>query len=78
MNEKEIEKVLNTFYIFDIKVKWRDWRVYDIDFSIKSGNDLVVLSVAVIYDMRATKEQNISNFCEKIENELINSFRKDK
>lgn len=78
MNEKEIEKVLKTFYIFDLHVKWRDWRVYDIDFSIKLGNELVVLSVAVIYDMRATKEQNISNFCEKIDNELINIFRKDR
>lgn len=78
MNEKDIEKVLKTFYIFDLKVKWRDFRVYDINFSLKLGNDLVVESVAVIYDMRATKEQNISNFCDKIDSEIIKIFRKDR
>lgn len=71
--EEEIQDELEKIYTIPIEVKWRDFRIYDVYFTINKN----VGSIAFIYDVQSTKEYNISNICEKIDKEIVKVFKKE-
>ena len=72
--EEEIQDELEKIYTIPIEVKWRDFRIYDVYFTINKK----VGSIAFIYDVQSTKEYNISNICQKIDNEIVKNFKKER
>lgn len=70
---KEIQDELEKIYTIPIEVKWRDFRIYDVYFTINRN----VGSIAFIYDMQSTKDYNISNICQKIDNEIVKMYKKE-
>ena len=70
--EEEIQNELEKIYTIPIEVKWRDFRIYDVYFSINKN----VRSIAFIYDVQSTKDYNISNVCQKIDNEIVKIYKK--
>lgn len=71
--EEEIQDELEKIYTIPIEVKWRDFRIYDVYFTINKNEE----SIAFIYDVQNTKEYNISNICQKIDNEIVKNFKKE-
>ena len=71
--EEEIQDELEKIYTIPIEVKWRDFRIYDVYFTINKN----VRSISFIYDVQSTKDYNISNICQKIDNEIVKNFKKD-
>lgn len=71
--EEEIQDELEKIYTIPIEVKWRDFRIYDVYFTINKN----VESIVFIYDVQSTKEYNISNICQKIDNEIVKNFKKE-
>ena len=71
--EEEIQDELEKIYTIPIEVKWRNFRIYDAYFTINKN----VESIAFIYDVQSTKEYNISNICQKIDNEIVKNFKKE-
>ena len=70
--EEEIQDELEKIYTIPIEVKWRDFRIYDVYFTINKN----VESIGFIYDAQSTKEYNISNICQKIDNEIVKNYKK--
>lgn len=70
--EEEIQEELEKIYTIPIEVKWRDFRIYDVYFTINKN----VRSIGFIYDVQSTKDYNISNVCQKIDNEIVKMFKK--
>ena len=56
--EEEIEDKLEEIYTGYIKVKFRDFGIYDVFISLKGG---LVISVVFLYDTHYTFENNIQN-----------------
>ncbi len=71
--EEEIQEELEKIYTIPIEVKWRDFRIYDVYFTI----DKNVGSITFIYNVQSTKDYNISNICQKIDNEIVKIFKKE-
>lgn len=71
--KEEIQDELEKIYTISIEVKWRNSWIYDVYFTINKN----VESIAFIYDMQSTKEYNISNICQKIDNEIVKNFKKE-
>lgn len=71
--EEEIQDELEKIYTIPIEVKWRDFRIYDVYFTINRN----VGSIAFIYDMQSTKDHNITNICQKIDNEIVKMYKKE-
>lgn len=70
--EEEIQEALENIYNIPIKVKWRDFRIYDIE--IKISNHLI--NISIVYDAQSTKDYNISNIVQKIDKEIPKIFKK--
>lgn len=70
---EEIQEELEKIYTIPIEVKWRDFRIYDVYFTIDKKQG----SIAFIYDVQSTKDYNISNMCQKIDNEISKLFKKE-
>lgn len=66
--EDELQEKLQRIYEGFIKVKFRDFGVYDIFLSLKGGQ---MLSVVLNYDCRNTLESNVSNAIMKLDSELL-------
>lgn len=71
--EEEIQDELEKIYTIPIEVKWRDFRIYDVYFTINKN----IGSITFIYDVQSTKEYNISNICQKVDNEIVKNFKKE-
>lgn len=71
--EEEIQEELEKIYTIPIEVKWRDFRIYDVYFTINKN----VESIVFIYDTQSTKDYNISNIIQKIDNEIVKNFKKE-
>lgn len=71
--EEEIQDELEKIYTIPFEVKWRNFWIYDVYFTINKN----VESIAFIYDIQSTKEYNISNICQKIDNEIVKNFKKE-
>lgn len=71
--EEEIQDELEKIYTIPIEVKWRDFRIYDVYFTVNKN----IKSIAFIYNVQSTLESNISNVCQKIDNEIVKNFKKE-
>lgn len=71
--EEEIQEELEKIYNFQIEVKWRDFKIYDLYFTINHK----LTSITFIYDTQVTKESNINNIIMKIDNEIPKQFKKE-
>jgi RNA binding exosome subunit len=65
-NSKEIEEALKKIYSFNVKVKWLDFRIYEVKGYI--GNK--VFKVKVCQDVLKSFDENISDFSEIIDKQL--------
>ena len=71
--EEEIEDKLQEIYTPYVKVKFRDFGVYDVFLTFKYGQ---VIAVVFYYDAHLTKERNFKNIQDKIDNEIVKSFKR--
>ena len=71
--EEEIQEALENIYNIPIKVKWKDFRIYEIE--IKISNHLI--NISIVYDTQSTKDYNISNIVQKIDKEIPKIFKKE-
>lgn len=71
--EEEIEERLEQIYTGYIKVKFRDFCIYDVFLKLKGGD---MIAVVFLYDAKLTMEGNIHNISMKIDNELIKLYKK--
>lgn len=71
--EQEIEERLEEIYNFNIDVKFKDFRMYDIYARIDHEK---VFCISILYDAKSTLEANITNIKQKINSEIINLFLK--
>lgn len=71
--EEEIQEELEKIYTIPFEVKWRDFRIYDVYFTINHK----LTSIAFIYDTQATIESNINIIIMKIDNEIPKLFKKE-
>ena len=71
--EDEIEEALQQIYKFNIKVSWRDFRIYDIIAEIEVGK----IEIAILYDTTLTLEANIESIKYKIDKEIARLYRKE-
>lgn len=65
-NSKEIEEALKKIYSFNIKVKWVDFRIYEVKGYIENK----VFNVNVCLDVLKSFDENISDFLEIIDKQL--------
>ena len=65
-NSKEIEEALKKIYSFNIKVKWLDFRIYEVKGYIENK----VFKVKVCLDVLKSFDENISDFLEIIDKQL--------
>ena len=70
--EEEIEEKLEEIYKDIIKVKFRDFGIYDIFLTLKGGQ---VIAIVFNYNSRVNIESNIRNIELKIDNELIKLYK---
>lgn len=71
--EDEIEEALQQIYKFNIKVSWRDFRIYDIIAEIEVGK----IEIAILYDTTLTLEANIESIKYKIDKEIVRLYRRE-
>lgn len=72
--EEEIQEKLEDVYNLNIDVKFVDFRLYNI--YVKIDNERQI-SFDFLYDGHNTLEANLTNIKLKIDNELINLFKKE-
>lgn len=65
-NSNEIEEALKKIYSFNIKVKWLDFRIYEVKGYIENK----VFKVKVCQDVLKSFDENISDFLEIIDKQL--------
>lgn len=71
--EQEIEERLEEIYNFNIDVKFKDFRMYDIYCRIDHEK---AFCVPILYDAKSTIEANITNIRYKIDAEIVDLFRR--
>lgn len=71
--EDEIQDKLEEIYNFNIDVKFKDFRQYEIYGRIDSEK---VFCILILYDVTLTLEANITNIRSKIDIEIVNLFRR--
>ena len=71
--EDEILDKLEELYNFRIDVKFKDFRQYEIYGRIDSEK---VFCIPILYDVTLTLEANITIIRCKIDNEIVNLFRR--
>lgn len=76
MDEGRMMKDLEKIYNLLITIKWRDFRIYDIYITLKIGEAKVNLAVAFMYDPRQNYETNLQNVIQKIDNTILEFFKK--
>ncbi len=73
--EEEIEEKLEEIYTPYVKVKFREFGVYDVYLTLKGGN---VIAIVFQYNAHSTFEANINNISSRIDRELVNLYKKGK
>lgn len=71
--EDEIQEKLEKIYAFNIDVKFKDFRQYEIYGQIDSDK---AFCIPILYDARATLEANITNIKNRIDAEIVDLFRR--
>lgn len=71
--EDEILDKLEELYNFRIDVKFKDFRQYEVYGRIDNEK---VFCIPILYDVTLTLEANITNIRSKIDNEIVNLFRR--
>ena len=72
--EEEIEEKLEKIYTPYVKVKFRDFGIYDVFLRFRYGD---VIAVVFYYDAKMTFDSNMKNVQMKIDNEIVRLFKKD-
>lgn len=70
--EEEIQEKLQEKYTFPINVKFKDFRMYDLEFKIEKQNFVI----PIIYDAKFTLESNVTNCEMKIDREILNLYKR--
>lgn len=71
--EDEIQEKLEKIYAFNIDVKFKDFRQYEIYGRIDSEK---AFCIPILYDARATLEANITEIRNRIDAEIVDLFRR--
>ena len=71
--EDKIQEYLENIYNFKIKVEFKDFRQYEIKGKIDPDLNF---NLVVLYDVTLTLEANIILMVRKIDNEIIQLFKK--
>lgn len=71
--EDEIQDKLEEIYNFNIDVKFKDFRQYEVYARIDNEKEFCI---PILYDVTLTLEANITNIRSKIDNEIVNLFRR--
>lgn len=71
--EDEIQDRLEEIYNFNIDVKFKDFRMYDIYCRIDHEK---AFCIPFLYDARSTLEANITNIKNRIDAEIVELFRR--
>lgn len=71
--EDEIQDRLEKIYNFNIEVKFKDFRQYDIYCRIDKEK---AFCIPILYDGHSTLEANITNIRYKIDAEIVDLFRR--
>lgn len=69
--EDEIQDKLEEIYNFNIDVKFKDFRMYDIYCRIDHEK---AFCISILYDGHSTLEANITNIKQKINSEIIELY----
>ena len=69
--EEELEEELEKLYNIPITVKFEDFRIYKIIFSINKNRKEII----IIYDFHLTFDNNIKIISEKIDKEIVKIFK---
>lgn len=72
--EDEIQEKLEKIYAFNIDVKFKDFRQYEVYARIESDK---AFCIPILYDARATLEANITEIRNRIDAEIVNLYRKE-
>ena len=73
--EDEIQDKLEQIYNFEIYVKFKDFRQYEVYARIDNEK---AFTISILYDARSTLEANITNIKNRIDAEIVELFRKEK
>ena len=71
--EDEIQEKLEKIYTFNIDVKFKDFRQYEVYARIESDK---AFCIPILYDARATLEANITEIRNRIDAEIVDLFRR--
>ena len=71
--EDEIQDKLEEIYNFRIDVKFKDFRQYEIFAQIDNEKAFAIL---ILYDARSSLEANITNIKNRIDEEIVELFRR--
>lgn len=71
--EEKIEEKLEKIYTPYVKVKFRDFGIYDVFLTFRYGD---VIAIVFYYDAKITFEANITNIQMKIDNEIVRLFKR--
>ena len=71
--EEEIEEKLEKIYTPFVKVKFRDFGIYDVYLNLNSQN---MIAIVFKYDAKMTLESNLTNIQNKLDREIIKAFKK--
>lgn len=72
--EEELKEELEKIYNIPITVKFEDFRIYNIIFSINKNRK----EIKIIYDFHLTIDNNIKIISEKIDKEIVKIFKGEK
>lgn len=71
--EEEIEEKLEKIYTPFVKVKFRDFGIYDVYLNLNPQN---IIAIVFKYDAKMTLESNLTNIQNKLDREIIKAFKK--
>ena len=71
--EEEIEEKLEKIYTPFVKVKFRDFGIYDVYLNLNPQN---MIAIVFKYDAKMTLESNLTNIQNKLDREIVKAFKK--
>ena len=71
--EEKLEEKLEEIYTVYVKVKFRDFGIYDVFLYLNPQN---MIAIVFKYDAKMTLESNLTNIQNKLDREIIKAFKK--
>lgn len=71
--EEKLEEKLEEIYAVYVKVKFRDFGIYDVFLNLNPEN---MIAIVFKYDNKMTLESNLTNIQNKLDREIIKAFKK--